>query len=187
MTLEGFICSRECKNPPSLIKPLLCIIHMSLYSFCWRASPWTCVEDFSIGLCLRGIMGCGRTLFSHVIRLVWPVSVLQFSYEFHREKAGSVVEHRSSSSSSSGCLDRWKANYWMGFLAVCREEQSGDGIYRQQIKLLDCWFFARVRQTPCTRAHTGTKAWNRQACDIRLYSSTSFIEAYLNFTTCWKT
>lgn len=37
-------------------------------------------------LCLRGIAGCGRTLFSHVIFLVCLVSALQFSYEFHREK-----------------------------------------------------------------------------------------------------
>lgn len=112
--------------------------------FCWRESPWTCVQGFCTDVCLRGITRCGRTLFSHVICLVCLVSALQFSYEFHREREGgekrerrALVAECSSSGGGTGCLDRWKANYWMGFLAVCWEKQRTDGIYRQQIKLLD--------------------------------------------------
>ena len=49
---------------PRLLKPPPCIIHIHRHGFRWHASPWTCSEDFCTGLCLRGIMGCGRMLFT---------------------------------------------------------------------------------------------------------------------------
>lgn len=89
----------------------------------------------------------GRYSFILVMSLVCLGSALQLSSEFHREREREKTERNTwfsagaqqqqHGSSSNGCLDRWKANYWMGFLSVCWEEQRIDGIYRQKIKLLE--------------------------------------------------
>lgn len=79
--------------------------------FCWRESPWTCVQDFCTELCLRGITRRGRTLFSHVICLVCLVSALQFSYEFHREREREGKKEKDGFS----CGAQQQQRHWMSW------------------------------------------------------------------------
>lgn len=79
--------------------------------FCWRESPWTCVQGFCTDVCLRGITRCGRTLFSHVICLVCLVSALQFSYEFHRERGR---EKKRKTGFSCGAQQQ-RRRHWMSW------------------------------------------------------------------------
>lgn len=151
MILDGFICSGECKpphfhsHPIRLLKPTPCIIHLRghRFSLTWKSL------DTRAGLLHRSlferhhemwqdiIQSCNMPRLSGVCAAVFLWIPQGERGREKRERRALVAERSSSSSGGTGCLDRWKANYWMGFLAVCWEEQRTDGIYRQQIKLLD--------------------------------------------------
>lgn len=61
-----------------------------------------------------------------------------------KERGCLVVERRGG----SGCLDRWKANYWMGFLAVCWEEQ-----YWWHLQTANKGVRQKTRTAACTQEH----------------------------------